>query len=163
VGKIAPALVFGNAVILKPAPPASRTALAILETLESCGIPQGVVNIVMGDATTARALCRERRVAAVSVTGAMATGRAVAAHCAEGMKPLQAELGGNNAAIVLHDADLADVVPGLVRAAFGFAGQRCVVSSSRSPLPRALQRWRLTPPPRSRTVRRTIRRPRSGR
>jgi alpha-ketoglutaric semialdehyde dehydrogenase len=125
VGKIAPALAFGNTVVLKPAPQASAMALAIIESLNDVGLPHGVVNLVLGDAATALTLCREPRVAAISVTGSIATGRAVAAICAESMKPLQAELGGNNAAIVLEDADLEDVVAGLMQAAFGFAGQRC--------------------------------------
>jgi acyl-CoA reductase-like NAD-dependent aldehyde dehydrogenase len=62
---------------------------------------------------------------AVAVTGSIATGRSIAAACARRGIPLQAELGGNNAAIVLPDADLADVVPALVRNAFAYSGQRC--------------------------------------
>lgn len=125
VGKIAPALALGNAVVLKPAPAACETALALVESLERAGLPGGLVNVVLGGAEAARALCREPGVAAVSLTGSIATGRVVAALCAEAPKPLQAELGGNNAAIVLADADLERVVPQLVQAAFGFAGQRC--------------------------------------
>jgi acyl-CoA reductase-like NAD-dependent aldehyde dehydrogenase/nicotinamidase-related amidase len=125
VGKIAPALAFGNAVVLKPAPEASATALALLDSLHRAGLREGLVNVVLGDGATARALCREPRIAAVSVTGSIATGRTVAALCALGMKPLQAELGGNNAALVLRDADLESAAHGLARAAFGFAGQRC--------------------------------------
>jgi acyl-CoA reductase-like NAD-dependent aldehyde dehydrogenase/nicotinamidase-related amidase len=125
VGKIAPALAFGNAVVLKPAPRASATALAILDSLDRAGLPPGLVNVVLGDAAAALALCRDSRMSAISITGSIASGRALAAICAESMKPLQAELGGNNAAIILKDADLDDIVPGLVHAAFGFAGQRC--------------------------------------
>ncbi|MGH7893747.1 MAG: aldehyde dehydrogenase family protein, partial [Candidatus Binatia bacterium] len=125
VGKIAPALGFGNAVVLKPAPQASETALALALSLARAGLPSGVANVVLGTTEAARALCRDPRVAAVSLTGSVETGRIAAALCAQAMKPLQAELGGNNAAIVLADADLERVVPDLVRAAFGFAGQRC--------------------------------------
>jgi acyl-CoA reductase-like NAD-dependent aldehyde dehydrogenase/nicotinamidase-related amidase len=125
VGKIAPAIGFGNAVVLKPAPQGSLTAHALLETLERAGVPTGLVNAVFGAADAVRALCRDPHVAALSITGSIATGRAVAAFVADAMKPLQAELGGNNAAIVLADADLDRVVPDLVRAAFVFAGQRC--------------------------------------
>jgi alpha-ketoglutaric semialdehyde dehydrogenase len=125
VGKIAPALAFGNTVVLKPAPQASALALAIMESLAAAGCPPGVANAVLGDAETARALCRETRVVAISVTGSVATGRVLAALCAGSLKPFQAELGGNNAAIVLSDADLESDVPALMRAAFGFAGQRC--------------------------------------
>ncbi|HVN83343.1 MAG TPA: aldehyde dehydrogenase family protein [Candidatus Binatia bacterium] len=125
VGKIAPAVGFGNTVVFKPAPEASMTATAIVDSLEHVCVPPGVVNVVCGDADTVRALCGEPRVAAIAVTGSIATGRTVAALCADSMKPVQAELGGNNAAIVLRDADLDALVPGLVRGAFGFAGQRC--------------------------------------
>lgn len=125
VGKLAPALAFGNGVVLKPAPQASETALALVESLARAGLPDGVVNAVLGGAETARALCRAPGVGAVSLTGSLASGRVVAALCAERLLPLQAELGGNNAAIVLEDADLDAVTPELVRAAFGFAGQRC--------------------------------------
>jgi acyl-CoA reductase-like NAD-dependent aldehyde dehydrogenase/nicotinamidase-related amidase len=128
VGKIAPALAFGNGVVFKPAPQASLTALAIIESLSRAGLPPGIVNVVLGDADATRALCRNHHVAAVSVTGSVATGRSAAAFCAEALKPLQAELGGNNAAIVLRDVNLEDVVPGLARAAFGFAGQRCTAT-----------------------------------
>jgi acyl-CoA reductase-like NAD-dependent aldehyde dehydrogenase/nicotinamidase-related amidase len=128
VGKIAPALAFGNAVVFKPALQASATALAILDSLDCAGLQRGLVNVVCGDAAAARALCREPRVTAISVTGSVTTGRIVAALCAEPMKPLQAELGGNNAAIILRDADLESVAAGLARAAFGFAGQRCTAT-----------------------------------
>jgi acyl-CoA reductase-like NAD-dependent aldehyde dehydrogenase/nicotinamidase-related amidase len=125
VGKIAPAIGFGNAVVLKPAPQGSLTAHALLETLDRAGAPTGLVNAVFGAADAVRAVCRDPHVGAVSVTGSIATGRTVAALVADAMKPLQAELGGNNAAVVLADADLDRVVPDLVRAAFVFAGQRC--------------------------------------
>lgn len=125
VGKIAPALGFGNGVVLKPAPQASETALALLASLGPAGVPGGLVSVVLGADEATRALCRDARVAAVSVTGSVATGRVVAALSAAAMKPLQAELGGNNAAIVLADADLERIVGPLVRGAFAFAGQRC--------------------------------------
>lgn len=125
VGKIAPALAFGNGVVLKPAPQASGSALALVESLARAGAPAGLVDVVLGTSEAARALCRDPRVAAIALTGALETGRVVAALCAEGLKPLQAELGGNNAAIVLADADLERLVPDLVASAFGFAGQRC--------------------------------------
>jgi acyl-CoA reductase-like NAD-dependent aldehyde dehydrogenase len=88
-------------------------------------VPAGLVNVVLGTNEAARALCRDPGIAAVSLTGSLEAGRVVAALCADGLKPLQAELGGNNAAIVLADADLERLVPDLVASAFGFAGQRC--------------------------------------
>jgi acyl-CoA reductase-like NAD-dependent aldehyde dehydrogenase/nicotinamidase-related amidase len=125
VGKIGPALAFGNGVVLKPSPRAAETALAIVQSLERSGLPEGLVNVVLGAGEAGRALCREAAISAVSLTGSLESGRAAAGLCAESLKPLQAELGGNNAAIVLADAELERVVPDLVRAAFGFAGQRC--------------------------------------
>ena len=124
-GKIAPALAFGNAVVFKPAPEGATTALALFETLVDSGIPSGLVAVVMGAAETAEAIVDEPLVAAVAVTGSIATGRALTARCGVARKPLQAELGGNNAAIVLADADLDAVVPPLIRGAFSYAGQRC--------------------------------------
>jgi acyl-CoA reductase-like NAD-dependent aldehyde dehydrogenase/nicotinamidase-related amidase len=124
-GKIAPALVFGNAVVWKPAAEGASTTRLMLDTLAAAGAPEGAVTVVHGDARTARALVCHPDVRAVSITGSNATGRAVHALCARDGKPLQAELGGNNAAIVLEDADLEDEARVLARAAFGFAGQRC--------------------------------------
>ena len=74
VGKIAPAIGFGNGVVLKPAPQASLTAHALLETLERAGAPTGLVNVVFGATDAVRAVCRDLHVAAVSVTGSIGTG-----------------------------------------------------------------------------------------
>jgi len=125
VGKIAPAVAFGNGVVLKPSPHAAETARALVASLDGVGLPDGLVGLVRGGAATARAICLAPEIGAVSLTGSLAAGRVVAALCAAAPKPLQAELGGNNAAVVLADADLEAVVPDLVRAAYGFAGQRC--------------------------------------
>lgn len=125
VGKLAPTLAFGNAAVFKPAPEGSRVALALIEALARAGAPSGLVNIVLGDHEAGVALCDDPAIDAVSVTGSIATGRSIAARCAPSLKPVQAELGGNNAAIVLADADLETVVPALLRSAFVFAGQRC--------------------------------------
>jgi acyl-CoA reductase-like NAD-dependent aldehyde dehydrogenase/nicotinamidase-related amidase len=125
LGKLAPALAFGNAVVWKPAPEAHATSLALLDLLARAGLPDGVVSPVFGGEEAARAIFREPLVAAVSLTGSVATGRVAAALCAEAPKPLQAELGGNNAAIVLRDAELPATARELALAAFGFAGQRC--------------------------------------
>jgi acyl-CoA reductase-like NAD-dependent aldehyde dehydrogenase/nicotinamidase-related amidase len=125
VGKLAPALGFGNGVVWKPAPQAPGCAQLVLEALARAGAPAGLANAVFGAADAAHALCREPRVAALALTGSSETGRVVAGLCAAALKPLQAELGGNNAAIVLADADLAAAAADLAQAAFGFAGQRC--------------------------------------
>lgn len=124
-GKIAPALMTGNAVILKPAPEAERSAALLVDGLRRAGAPEGLVSIITGDASVGARLVEATGVDGVCVTGSISTGRAVAAVCRQRGIPIQAELGGNNAAIVLADADLDDVVSALLGAAFAFAGQRC--------------------------------------
>jgi acyl-CoA reductase-like NAD-dependent aldehyde dehydrogenase/nicotinamidase-related amidase len=128
VGKLAPALAFGNAVLWKPACEAPRTAMRVLELLFEAGCPPDRVGLVFGDAATARALVAHPAVDAVSVTGSVATGRSAAALCALYGKPLQAELGGNNAAIVLADCEVEPEARGLALAAMSFAGQRCTAT-----------------------------------
>lgn len=123
--KIAAALALGNTVVWKPAPLATLGSQLLMETLLRAGLSGAAVSLISGGPDTARALIANPRVAAVSITGSIATGRAAAALCARFGKPIQAELGGNNAFVILADADL-DVVSGsLAEAAFSFAGQRC--------------------------------------
>ncbi len=125
VGKIAPAIVLGDAVVLKPAPEAARTTAALVATLAAVGVPDGLVGVATGGPRVGAALVRAPGVDVVAVTGSIPTGRAITAECARLGRGVQAELGGNNAAVVLADADLDVVVPALVRNAFAFAGQRC--------------------------------------
>ena len=125
VGKIAPALGFGNAVVCKPAPEGTATAWALRDSLVDAGIPAALLQVVPGEVDTAEALIDAPRVDAIAVTGSVATGRAVVARCGMHAKPLQAELGGNNAVIVLADADLEGIVRPLVRGAYSYSGQRC--------------------------------------
>jgi acyl-CoA reductase-like NAD-dependent aldehyde dehydrogenase len=88
-------------------------------------MPAGLVGLVTGEAATARRLAKHPGVAAVTLTGSVATGRSAALLCARLGKPLQAELGGNNAAIILADCPVRDEARSLALAAFSFAGQRC--------------------------------------
>ena len=125
VSKIAPALIFGNTVIWKPAPQAPYVSMAIMDSLIAAGLHDGCVNLLFGDETTARLLIVDPHVKAVSITGSIHTGRRVSALCSRLEKPLQAELGGNNACIVLADVDLEAVIDNLALSAFSFAGQRC--------------------------------------
>lgn len=125
VGKIGAALAFGNAVVWKPAPQASKISMTIMETVAEAGLSASALNLVFGDAGTARLLMQDANVAAISLTGSISTGHAAAALCAVAGKPLQAELGGNNAMIVLADADVESEAMNLALAAFSFAGQRC--------------------------------------
>ena len=125
VGKIAPALALGNGVLWKPAVEAPRSAMVVMNTLQQAGFPDGLVNLVFGDAATARRVIDCPDVAAVSLTGAIASGNSAFARCARFGKPLQAELGGNNAAILLGDCDITSTARAVAYAAFSFAGQRC--------------------------------------
>jgi acyl-CoA reductase-like NAD-dependent aldehyde dehydrogenase/nicotinamidase-related amidase len=128
LGKIVPALLYGNAVVWKPAPAGSGIALELLRLLGEAGVPPGVVTLVCGDHATAERLLEHEAVAAVSVTGSSALGTCAQAICAARRIPLQAELGGNNAAIVWSDADVADAAVKLAAGAFGSAGQRCTAN-----------------------------------
>lgn len=125
VGKLAPALAFGNVVVWKPACEAPRTAMRILDSLYEAGCPPERAALVFGDATTARSLVAQPAIDAISITGSVAAGRNTAALCAVHGKPLQAELGGNNAAILLADCDVESEARGLALASMSFAGQRC--------------------------------------
>ncbi len=125
VGKIAPALAFGNGVVWKPAIEAPRTAMLLIETLGEAGFPAGLVNLLFGGSETARFLIDHAGTDAISLTASIAVGNQAAARCLIHHKPFQAELGGNNAAIVLGDCDLRRECPGMAAAAFSFAGQRC--------------------------------------
>jgi acyl-CoA reductase-like NAD-dependent aldehyde dehydrogenase len=139
VGKIAPALAYGNTVVWKPSPPATHISETILKLLREAGVPSEAVRLLAGDRTTALALASDKNIAAVTLTGSLAAGYAMQEICARRMVPLQAELNGNNAAIVWDDADLTDAAKQIAWGAFGFAGQRCtanrrvIVSRTRFP------------------------------
>jgi aldehyde dehydrogenase (NAD+) len=125
VSTLAAALVTGNAVVFKPAPQAQHCATLILQTLAEAGIPPGLVVLMEGGAEAGMRLVRHPQIDAIAVTGSIRTGQKIAAECAVQLKPVRAELGGNNAAIVLADANLDLVIPDLVRSAFAYSGQRC--------------------------------------
>jgi alpha-ketoglutaric semialdehyde dehydrogenase len=128
--KAAPALAFGNTVVLKPAEQASHTAFLLGELARAAGLPPGVFNIVHGaGSTVGEALVRAEPVRAVSFTGSVAVGARVAGICAERNVRYQTEMGGKNAVIVLADADL-DLAARLTAAgAMRYAGQKCTATS----------------------------------
>ena len=105
-GKIGPALALGNTVVWKPAPAATRLAERSLDAARDARLPDGVVTLVPGDRRAAAAVMSDPGVDAVSVSGSSAAGWAAQEICARRRIPLQAELGGNNAAIVWEGADL---------------------------------------------------------
>ena len=128
--KMFPALVLGNTIVFKPATDTPLVAGEMVKILAECGIPAGVVNLVYGSGGEAgEAILGDPRVALVSFTGSVETGRHVAARAGEGLKRVSLELGGKNAVIVLDDADLDLAVDGIVWSAFGTTGQRCTACS----------------------------------
>ncbi len=127
-GKIGPAIALGNAVVWKPAPPATSVALRTLALAREAGLPEGLVRVVAGDHRVAAAVMSAPGVDAVSISGSSLAGWAAQEICARRRIPLQAELGGNNAAIVWEGADLARAAELVAFGAFSFAGQRCTAN-----------------------------------
>ncbi|WP_439497188.1 aldehyde dehydrogenase family protein [Bosea sp. (in: a-proteobacteria)] len=130
--KLAPALAYGNCVVLKPADLVPGSAWALVDIIQRAGLPKGVLNLVMGrGSVVGQALLEHKDVHAISFTGSVNTGRKVAAACIAGnpMKKVQLEMGGKNPLVVLDDADLKTAVETAVNGAFFSTGQRCTASS----------------------------------
>ena len=128
--KLAPALVCGNTVVLKPAEDTPALAERFIELLGESGLPDGVVNLVHGYGEEAgERLVRHPDVPIITFTGSRETGVAVTKAAADHLKHVHLELGGKNAIIVLDDADLELAVEGIVWSAFGTSGQRCTAAS----------------------------------
>ncbi|MFE5407561.1 aldehyde dehydrogenase family protein [Microbacterium sp. NPDC056569] len=128
--KMAPALISGNAVVIKPATETPLITLRLAEILHRAGVPDGVLGTVTGRGfVIGDALATDRRLAAVSFTGSTVVGLDLQRKLAGSSIRVQTEMGGKNAAVVLDDADLDLVVPVLMAGAFGQAGQRCTATS----------------------------------
>jgi len=128
--KIAPALAYGNCVILKPSEKTPAVACALAEIIAHSGLPEGVFGMVNGDGAGAgQALCASPGVDAVSFTGSVATGRAIARTATERMAKVQLEMGSKNALVVLGDADLDLAVQCAINGAYFGTGQKCTASS----------------------------------
>jgi acyl-CoA reductase-like NAD-dependent aldehyde dehydrogenase len=128
--KSAPALAYGNAVVMKPADPAPASAWALADILHEAGIPKGVFNLVMGKGSVVgEAILNHAGIDAVSFTGSQGVGQHVAEVCAKSFKKFQLEMGGKNPLVVLDDADLDLAVEGALNGAFFSTGQRCTASS----------------------------------
>ena len=124
--KAAPALAFGNTVLLKPAPQSSAVALRLAE-LFADALPAGVLTVLTGLGETGQAIVDTTD--AVSFTGSVAAGQAVARRAVGRGIPVQCEMGGQNAAIVLPDADQEAAAAAIAAAAMGYAGQKCTATS----------------------------------
>ncbi|MGK9063793.1 aldehyde dehydrogenase family protein [Stutzerimonas chloritidismutans] len=128
--KIAPALAYGNCVVIKPADLVPGCAWALAEIISRAGFPAGVFNLVMGKGReVGEAIVNDKRVEAVSFTGSVGVGRGIAATCAARQAKVQLEMGGKNPQIVLDDADLNVAVELCTQSAFYSTGQRCTASS----------------------------------
>ncbi|WP_159587298.1 aldehyde dehydrogenase family protein [Chelativorans xinjiangense] len=128
--KLAPALTAGCTVVLKPAEETSLTALRLGEFLIEAGVPDGVVNIIMGyGETVGAALVAHSDVDKVAFTGSTEVGKLIVAAAQGNLKKLTLELGGKSPAIVLPDAEMGIAVPGIARGIFANTGQVCVAGS----------------------------------
>jgi acyl-CoA reductase-like NAD-dependent aldehyde dehydrogenase len=128
--KAAPALAFGNTVVLKPAEASSHMAVLLAETAAKAELPAGVFNVVTGSgAVIGPALLRAPEVSAVSFTGSGKVGAQVAAIAAERNIRYQTEMGGKNVAIVMPDADLEQAAVLTAGGAMRYAGQKCTATS----------------------------------
>lgn len=128
--KILPALLCGNAVVLKPSSLTPESAWHFVKVLEEAGLPQGVVNLVYGSGAAAgKALSEHPGVDLVSFTGSSAVGSDVGAAAGKLFKRCSLEMGGKNAQIVMEDADLDLALEGALWGAFGTTGQRCTATS----------------------------------
>ncbi|MBF9033436.1 betaine-aldehyde dehydrogenase [Rhodobacterales bacterium HKCCE2091] len=123
--KAAPALACGNTMVFKPSETTPLCALRIAEILTEAGAPPGVFNVVQGMGEVGAALVSDSRVAKVSLTGSVPTGRRVYAMAAEGMKHATMELGGKSPLVIFDDADLDTAVSAAINGNFYSTGQVC--------------------------------------
>ncbi len=130
IWKVMPALAAGCSIIVKPSETTPLTLLRVAELATEAGVPDGVFNVVTGRGSVCgAALVNHPQVAKVSFTGSTATGKAIARSAADRLARVTLELGGKNPAIVLKDADPAQVVEGLMTGSFLNQGQVCAASS----------------------------------
>jgi aldehyde dehydrogenase (NAD+) len=130
--KIAPALAYGNTVVIKPADLVPGSSWALVDILHRAGLPKGVLNLVIGRGSeVGAALLENRDVTAISFTGSVSTGQKIAAACvaARPMKKFQLEMGGKNPLVIVDDADLKVAVECAANSAFFSTGQRCTAAS----------------------------------
>ncbi len=127
--KMFPALLCGNAVILKPSEDVPHTSHLLVETLLEAGLPPQVIQLVHGGEEAGRALVEHPDVGVISFTGSTATGSSIGETCGRMHKRLSLEMGGKNAMIVHEDADLDLALDGVLWGAFGTTGQRCTATS----------------------------------
>lgn len=123
---LAPAMAAGCAIVFKTAPETPLHGQLLASIYQESGLPAGVLNVVPADRQASEALVRHPGVDKISFTGSTATGRKIGALCGEHLKRFSLELGGKSAAIILEDADLGKIMPGLAMAAVQNNCQACI-------------------------------------
>ncbi|MEY8570147.1 aldehyde dehydrogenase family protein [Brevibacterium linens] len=129
VVKLAPALLAGCAVVIKPASVTPLSIRFIIDAVAAAGVPAGVVNLLTGPGRFGDALVRHPGISKVAFTGSTPVGRRIAAACGELLRPVTLELGGKSSAIVLPGADLEAMGRVLVRSCMRNTGQTCYIST----------------------------------
>jgi aldehyde dehydrogenase (NAD+) len=129
MSKLAPALLSGSTIVIKPSPETPLDAMLMAELLEEAGIPKGVVSVIPAGREVGEHLVRHRGVDKIAFTGSTAAGRTIASICGEQLKRVSLELGGKSAAIILDDADIAATMEGLKFASLMNNGQACVAQT----------------------------------
>lgn len=128
-GPTAAALITGNTVVLKPSPAAQLMAITLRDALLAEGLPAGALTVVNGGPEVGAAITGSELLGGVTFTGSYVVGASIATSLAAHSRPVIAEMGGKNPAIVGRTADLEKAVEGIVRSAFGFSGQKCSACS----------------------------------
>jgi acyl-CoA reductase-like NAD-dependent aldehyde dehydrogenase len=124
IQKVAPAIVTGNTLVMKPSPNSPMGVSLVLKKIASF-LPPGVINVIHGDAEVGSALNKHRHVRKISFTGGGQIAKYIMKDAADSLKNIHFELGGNDPAIVLDDADIDDIIPKIVASAFRRSGQVC--------------------------------------
>jgi betaine-aldehyde dehydrogenase len=129
MSKLAPALLAGCTVVVKPSPETPLDALLMAQWIDEAGFPEGVVSVIPGGREVGEHLVRSKGVDKIAFTGSTAAGRRIAAICGQDLRRVSLELGGKSAAIVLEDADVGRTVQGLRFASFVNSGQACAAQT----------------------------------
>jgi acyl-CoA reductase-like NAD-dependent aldehyde dehydrogenase len=124
IQKVAPAIVTGNTLVMKPSPNSPMGVSLVLKKIASF-LPPGVINVIHGDAEVGSTLNKHRHVRKISFTGGGQIAKYIMKDAADSLKNIHFELGGNDPAIVLDDADIDDIIPKIVGSAFRRSGQVC--------------------------------------
>lgn len=127
--KMAPALLAGCTMVIKPAPTTPLSIRFVVDAAVAAGVPDGVINLVTGGGATGEAMVRHPDIAKVAFTGSTGVGRRIAASCGELLRPVTLELGGKSSAVVLPDADLEAMAGVLLRSCMRNSGQTCYIST----------------------------------